>query len=908
MTSDEYKRARPGRGRALPLAVLLLAWLLAFLMSVVGASSARAAERGDDSPRELRVAMQLEPPLLDPTAGAASPIGELVYGNVFEGLLTLGEDGQPKPGLASAWEVLDDGLRYRFQLRAGVRFHDGTPFDAAVAKFALDRARAPDSPNPQRTALSAIERVDVIAPLMLELRLRQRSGRLPVALAAAAAVMVAPGSADTNRTAPVGTGPWRFDSWRRGDSVLLRRNDAYWGPPAPLERLRFRFIPDPTAAYAALMAGDIDLFPNFPSPENLAQFRADRRFAVEIGSSEGETLLAFNHRQPLLAQLAVRRAISHAIDRRALIDGAMFGYGEPIGSHFPPRNAAYLDLTGASAYDPALARRLLAEAGVKPADVAPLRMKLPPTFFARRCGEILAAQLAAIGLRVEIQNLEWAQWLDQVYTRHDFDLTVIVHAEAQDFDIYGREGYYFGYRSPAYQALLKQLDATADPTAQRELLQALQRRLSEDAANGFLFQYPRLLVRRAGLHGLTTSGVGNIELGGVYFDDGLSDGDGGAASKVHSAGAAKAGVAGADGAVRSRDPRQGTDRATPARWPFLALGAIGAGLAVAWLVWVARRCSASWLAARALSLVITLSLASFMIFALVQLAPGDPARHVLGLQADESAVVQLRQQLGLDAPWPRRYLNWIAGLPHGDFGQSATYQVPVSGLLLERLPLSLPLALYALLLAIVIATPAGLAAAWRPGSRLDRWIDQLSQLGLAVPNFWLGLLLSLVFAVGLRWVPAGGFQGWGQGLPAGLAGLALPALALALPQAAILARVLRGSLLDLGGEDFLRTARAKGAGRWRVLWRHALPNAALPLLTLLGLQLSFLLAGSVIIENVFFLPGLGRLLFQAVAQRDLVLVQSLVLLLVSAVVLLSFIVDLSGRAADPRLARAGGQA
>ena len=885
MTSEPVKRRRPQRPRALPLAILVLAWLLAFLMSLAGAQVARAAE-GDSSSspqlrtsdtRELRVAMQLEPPILDPTAGAASPIGELVYGNVFEGLLTLGEDGQPQPRLAQRWEVLDDGLRYRFHLREGVRFHDGTPFDAAVAKFSLDRARAPDSPNPQRSTLSAIERVDVVAPLVLDLRLRQRSGRLPIALAGAAAVMVAPGSAATNRTTPIGTGPWRFDSWRRGDSVTLRRYAGYWGRPAALERLRFRFIPDPTAAYAALMAGDIDLFPNFPSPENLAQFRADRRFAVEIGSSEGETLLAFNHRQPALAQLAVRRAISHAIDRRALIDGAMFGYGEPIGSHFPPRNAAYVDLTAASAYDPAAARRLLAEAGVDPSTIAPLRMKLPPTFYARRCGEILAAQLAAIGLRVQIQNLEWAQWLDQVYTRHDFDLTVIVHAEAQDFDIYGRDDYYFGYRSPAYQALLKSLDATADPAQQRALLQAVQRRLSEDAANGFLFQYPRLLVRRANLHGLTTSGVGNIELGGVYFDDG---GQGGTAVAIDS----------------------------PARWPFVALGLLGAALVAAWVVWVARRCSPSWLAGRALSLVITLSLASLLIFALVQLAPGDPARHVLGLQADEAAVAQLRQQLGLDAPWPQRYLAWLAGLPHGDFGQSYTYQVPVAGLLLERLPLSLPLALYALLLAVVIAAPLGLASAWRPGGRLDRWIDQLSQLGLAVPNFWLGLLLSLVFAGGLRWVPAGGFEGWGQGLPAGLAGLALPALALALPQAAILARVLRGSLQDLAGEDFLRTARAKGAGRWRLLWRHALPNAALPLLTLLGLQLSFLLAGSVIIENVFFLPGLGRLLFQAVAQRDLVLVQSLVLLLVTAVVLLSFVVDLSGRAADPRLARHGARA
>ncbi|HEX8029270.1 MAG TPA: ABC transporter substrate-binding protein, partial [Vicinamibacterales bacterium] len=869
------------------IAQLVIASLLIAFSGLIAAAPAG---------RELRIAMQLEPPILDPTSGAAAPIGELVYGNLFEGLLTLGEDGLPTPRLAASWEVLDGGLHYRFQLRDGVRFHDGTPFDASIAKFAIDRARAPDSLNPQRSSLTAITRVVASSPLVLDIWLRERSGRLPIALSSAALVMVAPATADNNRTTPVGTGPWRFEQWRRGDSVTLRRNADYWGAaltPAPttrsnLERLRYRFIADPTAAYAALMAGDIDLFSNFPSPENLAQFRADRRFAVEIGSSEGETILAFNHRNPLLAQLPVRRAISHAIDRRALIDGAMFGYGEPIGSHFPPHNAAYVDLTAASSHDPAQARALLAAAGIAPATIPPLRMKLPPTSYARRCGEILAAQLAAIGLRVQIQNLEWAQWLDQVYLRHDFDLTVIVHAEPQDYDIYGRDGYYFGYRSPAYQALLRALDATTDPAEQRAGLQAIQRRLSEDAVNGFLFQYPRLLVRRADLHGLSISGIGSVVFERAFFDG---------------TGASGAGDAGGGGVGGSND----SSSSSGARWPFLALGFVGAALAAAWFAWVGRRCDPGWLAARGVSLALTLVLASFVVFALVQLAPGDPARQILGLQADEATVAQLRQQLGLDAPWPRRYLDWVAGLLRGDFGRSITYQVPVAGLLLERLPLSVPLALYALLLAIVIAAPAGLLAAWRPGGRLDRVIDQLSQLGLAVPNFWLGLLLSLVFAVGLRWVPAGGFEGWGQGLSAGLAALTLPAIALALPQAAILARVLRGSLLDLGGEDFLRTARAKGASDWRVLWRHALPNAALPLLTLLGLQLSFLLAGSVIIENVFFLPGLGRLLFQAVAQRDLVLVQSVVLLLVATVVVLSFIVDLSGRAADPRLARAGGR-
>ena len=873
------------------IAQLVIASLLVALSGLIA-----AAPPG----RELRIAMQLEPPILDPTSGAAAPIGELVYGNLFEGLLTLGEDGLPKPRLAASWEVLDGGLHYRFQLRDGVRFHDGTPFDASVAKFTIDRARAPDSLNPLRTSLTAITRVAASSPLVLDIWLRERSGRLPIALSSAALVMVAPATADGNRTRPVGTGPWRFEQWRRGDSVTLRRNADYWDATrtSNVERLRFRFIADPTAAYAALMAGDIDLFPNFPSPENLAQFRADRRFAVEIGSSEGETILAFNHRHPLLAQLPVRRAISHAIDRQALIDGAMFGYGEPIGSHFPPRNAAYVDLTAASRHDPARARALLAAAGIAPATIPPLRMKLPPTSYARRCGEILAAQLAAIGLRVQIQNLEWAQWLDQVFLRHDFDLTVIVHAEPQDYDIYGRDGYYFGYRSAAYQALLRALDATTDPAGQRAGLQAIQRRLSEDAVNGFLFQYPRLLVRRADLHGLGVNGIGGVELAGAYVD-----GDA-AAGKVGE------GAESAERAERAVGAGVGAGRSNPstlARWPFVAVGLVGAALAAAWLAWVGRRCDPGWLAARGVSLALTLVLASFVVFALVQVAPGDPARQILGLQADEATVAQLRQQLGLDAPWPSRYLDWVAGLLRGDFGRSITYQVPVAGLLLERLPLSVPLALYALLLAVAIAAPAGLVAAWRPGGRLDRVIDQLSQLGLAVPNFWLGLLLSLVFAVGLRWVPAGGFEGWGQGLSAGPAALTLPAIALALPQAAILARVLRGSLLDLGGEDFLRTARAKGAGDWRVLWRHALPNAALPLLTLLGLQLSFLLAGSVIIENVFFLPGLGRLLFQAVAQRDLVLVQSVVLLLVATVVVLSFIVDLSGRAADPRLARAGGR-
>ena len=839
-----------------------------FVWLCMGSAAWAAPERGSaHAPGGLvRVALQLEPPILDPTAGAAAPINEVVYGNVFEGLVSLGEDGEARPRLATGWEISPDGLSYRFELQAGVKFHDGTPFDATVAKFALDRARASGSINPQRAALAAIDRIEVLAPLQLRLLLKRPAGSLLQALGGGAFVMVAPASAAGNATHPVGTGPFRFAAWRRGEAVELGRNTAYWRTPPVIERLRFQFIADPSAAYAALMAGDVDVFPNFPAPENLAQFKADPRFVLNIGSSEGETLLAINNQRAPLNLLPVRRASAPALDRRAIIDGAMFGYGIPIGSHFPPGNAAYVDLTGNSAFDPEQARALLAEAGL--AQGFELKLKLPPTPYARRSGEIVAAQLARIGIRVQLQNLEWAQWIDQVFTRHDFDLSVIVHTEPQDYDIYGREGYYFGYQSAKFKALLAELDARSDTAGRHELLQAIQRQLSDDAVNGFLFQYPRLMVSKAHLQNVELNGVGSVELGRAYYDAG---------AEVSAASA----TSGGHGAA----------------WLFSGLGL---GLLALTLL-ALRRCSPAWLGQRLLGLLLTGLVSSVLVFTLVQLAPGDPARYMLGLNADAQAVANLRQQLGLDAPALQRWGQWIAGLAQGDFGISYTYRVPVQQLLLERLQVSLPLTAYALLLAVLIALPVGLLAAYRRGSALDVLLSGLTQLGVALPNFWLGILLSLIFAVGLRWVPAGGFAGWEAGLWPGLRSLTLPALALALPQAAILARVLRGALIDVLHEDYLRTARAKGVSAWRALWRHALPNALIPVLTILGMQFSFLLAGAVIIENVFFLPGLGRLLFQGVVQRDLMLVQSVVLLLALAVALLSFIVELAYHAVDPRL-------
>ncbi len=312
-----------------------------------------------------------------------------------------------------------------------------------------------------------------------------------------------------------------------------------------------------------------------------------------------------------------------------------------------------------------------------------------------------------------------------------------------------------------------------------------------------------------------------------------------------------------------------------------------------------------YLLTRLLSLTLSLVAASLVIFAVIEVIPGDPASYMLGLNATPEAVAALRDELGLDDSLAARYLDWVSGMLAGDFGMSYTYRVPVAELIGDRIVVSLPLALLALALSTVIAFPVGIIAAARRGRFTDYTIMGATQLGIAVPNFWFAMLLVLVFAVRLPWFSAGGFPGWEAGLGAGLKALVLPAVALALPQASILARVMRSSLIETLGQDYIRTARAKGLSRRAATRRHALRNALIPVLTIIGLQFSFLLAGAIIIENVFFLPGLGRLIFQAVTRRDLVVVESVVMLLVFAVIVVNFAVDLAYAAVDPRLRRGG---
>ncbi len=448
---------------------------------------------------DITIGMVLEPPNLDPTGGAAAAIDEVVYANVFEGLTRFAPDGSVVPGLARQWEVSENGTVYTFRLHEGVTFHDGTAMTADDVVFSLDRARDEDSTNAQKQLFAGIDSVEAVDDATVRVTLSAPDGAFPFKMAWGDAVIVAPESADTLATAPIGTGPFRFAEWVEGDRVELVRNEAYWGDAPALERATFRFISDPSAAFAAMMAGDVDAFPNYPAPETLAQFEANPQFEVIVGSTEGETILAMNNAFGPLSDKRVRQAIAHAVDRQEIIDGAMFGYGTPIGTHFAPHHPDYVDLTDLSRHDPEQARALLEQAGQ---ESLTLRLMLPPPSYARRGGEIVAAQLREAGIETEIANLEWAQWLEQVFRGKDYDLTIVSHTEPMDINIYARPDYYFQYDNPKFQTLMAELEMTTDKEQRSALMRQAQEIVATDYVNGYLFQLAKTGVARAGIEGL----------------------------------------------------------------------------------------------------------------------------------------------------------------------------------------------------------------------------------------------------------------------------------------------------------------------------------------------------------------------------------------------------------------------
>jgi peptide/nickel transport system substrate-binding protein len=473
--------------------------LCALLLAAV-ALGASAQNRKDSAV----LAMVLEPPGLDPTTAPAAAIGEIVHYNILEGLTKINVDGRVTPLLAESWSMDPDGKTYTFKLRKGVKFSDGEAFDASDVKFSFERAKDEKSTNKAKKAVfDNISSISTPDPQTVILVLNNADGNFLFRMGENTAVILDPKSAGNAATNPVGTGPYTLTDWKKGSSVTLSKWSGFRDAASiKLKSVTFRFINDPAAHVAALLAGDVDAMPRLGSLQSVKQFQADKRFTVAVGSTAGKGIMTINNKKKPFDDVRVRRALMHAIDRKAFIDGVLEGLAQPIGSHMAPTDAGYVDLTGVYAYNPEKAKALLKEAGVAtPLDVT---LTLPPPQYARKGGEVIAAQLAKVGINAKIENVEWAQWLSGPF-KGNFDLTVINHVEPLDFMQYANTGYYWGYDSKAFRDLAAKYAAEGNAKERTKLFGDIQKMLTTDAVNAFIFNPAQVAVSRRGLKGVWAS-------------------------------------------------------------------------------------------------------------------------------------------------------------------------------------------------------------------------------------------------------------------------------------------------------------------------------------------------------------------------------------------------------------------
>ena len=451
-------------------------------------------------PKDFRMGMVLEPPHLDPTVSAAGAIDEVVYNNIFQGLTRIDKDGQVQPSLARFWEITDDKLTYTFILQNNVYFHDKQKLIAQDVVFSLNRARGTQSQNAQKIVFTPIQSIQEVSDNRVVIQLIKPVSDFLFHLAWGDAVIVKKDNHLNNKVHPIGTGPFVFHKWVRGSHVELIKNTNYWGEIAQLDKVSFHFIADTSAAVNAMLAGDIDGFANFPSPESIPQFENNNRFQVSIGNTEGETLLAINNAKKPFDNLLVRKALNFAIDKNSLVEGVMGGYGTVIGSHFSPNSSYYLDLSDYYSYQPQKAKNLLKRAGFPHGFHSSITV--PPTSYARRSAEVIASQLKEVGIQLDIIPIQWAQWLQQVFQNKSYDLTIIAHTEPLDIGIYARENYYFNYYNAQFNEIMQSIEQTFQDNKKKVLFHQVQKILAEDAVNVFLFQLPKLGVWNAQVKGL----------------------------------------------------------------------------------------------------------------------------------------------------------------------------------------------------------------------------------------------------------------------------------------------------------------------------------------------------------------------------------------------------------------------
>jgi peptide/nickel transport system substrate-binding protein len=465
-------------------------------LPLAATQSALAQSRKDS----MTLAMALEPPGLDPTAGAASAIAEITQYNIYETLTKINADGSVTPLLAESWEVSPDLRTYTFKLRKGVKFQNGEPFNAQAVKFSFTRAGAEKSTNKDKRTFASMDAVQAVDDYTIVIVNKELDPDFLFLMGQATAVIVEPKSANDNATKPVGTGPYKLENWAKGSSVTLTKWDGYRNAGAiKLKRVTFRFIADPAAQVAALLAGDVDAFPRV-TPRGVPQFKDNPKYQVVISGSRAKTVLAINNKKKPFDDVRVRRAITMAIDRKAVIQGAADGYGAPIGSYYVPGAFGYVDLNNVNPYNPEKAKALLKEAGVNSLDVT---ITLPPPPYARQGGEVIASQLAKVGINAKLQNVEWAQWLSNTYGgAHNYDMTIISHVEPFDLNNFDKPDYYWGYGSPKFKDLYNKYKNAPRAEDRKKLLGDIQRLVADDAVLAYLYQPQWVTIANKNVKGL----------------------------------------------------------------------------------------------------------------------------------------------------------------------------------------------------------------------------------------------------------------------------------------------------------------------------------------------------------------------------------------------------------------------
>ncbi len=835
----------------------------------------------------LELSLPEDPTSLDP-AMIVDVSGGSVATKLFNGLVRFDEEMNVAPDVAAEWEISEDGLTYTFSLRRDVRFHNGRPLTAQDVKYSIERVLSPDTGSRRKwlfePVLGARDLIDgragecagvtVSDDYTLRITL-ERPLSVFIGFLAMPNAYIVPRE-EVERWGKdfsdhvVGTGPFKLAEWRHDEVLKLTRNEGYFGERARVGAISYRVLPEEFTRIAEFEAGNIDIV-EIPAAE-FARFSSDPFWKRQIKSRVGLNTyyLGFNCRKAPMNDPVFRRAVNMAIDRRKIIDVTLQGRARPAVGPIPPELPGHAVDRGGYEYRPESAREMLSGLGEQAR--RPLKLYQRARRSSLEITEAVQYYLRKVGLDVEIVQLEWTAF-KQAVSDGDADMFLLSwHADYPDaenflFPVFhsanwGAAGNRAFYGNPEFDSLIERAQREPDPQRRIALYEKAEATIIDDAPWVFLWHQVDFFLAQPWVKGYSPPAIYNADKG----------------TRVSLA-AASVPVETASGRLTSG----------------LLLAPFAVLLALAAAYMLLKPSLLAYAGRRLLLALPTLVGVALIVFAILKMVPGDPALAMVGERADEATIEQIRKDLGLDEPLPAQFARYMLLVAKGELGRSYYTNRPVALSLIEKFPNTLRLAGAAMIVAVGFGMTLGIVSAIKHNTWVDRLFGIVSVVGISTPVFWLALVLVLVFAYGLGWLPP---SGMGNG---GLAYLVLPAIALGTNSAAFIARITRSSMLEALSQPYLTAVRAKGVSRFAAATKHALRNALIPVTTLIGIDMGSYLNGSVLTETIFGWDGIGRYAMTAILKHDYPVILGTVLFGATAFVAVNLLVDVFYAAIDPRL-------